>query len=373
MRSCLRAVFAPAAVSVLGVCSPAQDILHYKFDGACGSTVINYAAGSPAPATGTIVTNLGGATPASWTAGRFGLALARAGVQAGQTSNYVDTGWAPVISGSLSIACWLKIDPAASWQSLNGLFSTVPAGIISCFQVSTLVIFTIPGVGTITNSYFVPMARAGWTHLALVIDAATRQSTLYVNGIGQLASAFAVTPSWTATGFQIGHYNNSANLALDIDEFILANRAMTAAEIAVLAADPRGADAAFGTSSGPTFAGNGQRPIPGNQSYGLVLNANAGAAWLVFGTSRCTMAGGTINLPVDLGLLHPLLAGLQGQVDSNLGALSLLVSGGATQVPFPLPNLPGLSGFQCYGQALTLDAASLQFASSNALAIGIGR
>jgi hypothetical protein len=85
------------------------------------------------------------------------------------------------------------------------------------------------------------------------------------------------------------------------------------------------------------------------------------------------MNSGTIPLPVDLGQLHPLLSGLLGRVDSDLGALSLAVSSGATSVPFPLPNLPWLSGFQCYGQALVLDGATLQFATSNALAIGIGR
>ncbi len=41
--------------------------------------------------------------------------------------------------------------------------------------------------------------------------------------------------------------------------------------------------------------------------------------------------------------------------------------------PFPVPDLAGLSGFQCYGQALVFDPVTLQFANSNPLAIGIGR
>lgn len=90
---------------------------------------------------------------------------------------------------------------------------------------------------------------------------------------------------------------------------------------------------------------------------------------MVFGTNRCTMAGGTIPLPVDMGLFHGQLAGCEGYQDIDLGTLSTVVTGNPSMLPFPLPNLPGLSGFSCYGQVIT----GSQLSSSNALAIGIGQ
>jgi hypothetical protein len=150
---------------------------------------------------------------------------------------------------------------------------------------------------------------------------------------------------------------------------------MTATEIGVLATSAYGADAAFGSSCGPSLAGNGQRPVPGNLAYGFTLTAGTaiGPAWLVFGTNRCTMAGGTITLPVDLGLFHGQLTGCQGYQDIDLGSLSTIVSSSPTAVGFPLPNLPGLSGFTLYGQAIMFDGVANHLASSNAISIGIGQ
>jgi hypothetical protein len=348
----------------------AQDILHYKFDGACGSTVINYAAGTPAPAIGTVVTSPPGGP--FWTAGRFGLALAPSGV--GPTAITLDTGFAPhAMTGSLSWACWLRVHPGSNQLGAPiGLFGDSSGG---WMEIAGTFLTTGSFVTSFQGTNLFPLVQSGWTHVAVVLDSSTLTGTYYLNGTPQPPVPFAGAMNWTATSMQIGQWGLSSfvNRTFDIDEFILANRAMSAAEIAVLATDPRGADAPFGLSAGARFTGNGQRPVPGNQSYGLVLNSNAGAAWLVFGQSRCTMAGGTISLPVDLGTLNPRLNGLSGEVDTDLGVLTVLAAGGPTSIPFPLPNLPGLSGFQCYGQALVLDAASLQFTNSNALAIGIGR
>jgi hypothetical protein len=217
------------------------------------------------------------------------------------------------------------------------------------------------------------LARSGWTHVAVVLDAGLGQINYYFNGVAQVAITVGAF-HWTGSTLQIGAATGyGPNTLFDIDEFILANRVMSPAEILVLAAAPRAGDAPLGTGQGATLIGNGQRPFLGNVNYGLVLDCNAGAACVVFGRSRCTMAGGTINLPVDLGTLHPWLSGLTGYVDTDLGLQSMIVGGGATSLTFPLPNVAGLSGFPCYGQALALDAATLQFATSNALAIGIGR
>jgi hypothetical protein len=85
------------------------------------------------------------------------------------------------------------------------------------------------------------------------------------------------------------------------------------------------------------------------------------------------MAGGTITLPVDLGLFHGQLTGCQGYQDIDLGSLSTIVSSSPTAVGFPLPNLPGLSGFTLYGQAIMFDGVANHLASSNAISIGIGQ
>ena len=70
-------------------------------------------------------------------------------------------------------------------------------------------------------------------------------------------------------------------------------------------------------------------------------------------------------------VLHPALASVSCQVDADLGTV-LIGFGPVAPIPLAIPNVAGLSGFSAFVQALTLDGNTLQFAHSNALAIGIG-
>jgi Concanavalin A-like lectin/glucanases superfamily len=368
MSALPRGLLANAAAVCLLTWAPAQDVFHCKFDGGCGTSVINYAAGSPAPAAGTLVTT---GTPANaWTAGRFGSALAH-----GTTPvfNIVDTGWTPVnLTGGISWACWLQIPPTAGGSSINGLFGATGSG---CLLVPNLVVIAgWGGSASFSSTALVNLARSGWTHFACTVDGSTRIVTPYLNGTPQATTSLSGPLNWTATSsVVIGRYHTTfQNTLFDIDEFIFANRVMSAAEIAVLATDARAADAPFGTSTGPGLIGNGQRPITGNLAYGMVLTANPGLGLIMFGSNYCSL-GGTVSLPASLGVLHPALGGVQGFVDTNLGSFMLVVGAGGTQLPLPLPDFPGLHGYSFFSQALTLDTNTAQFAGSNALAIGIGR
>lgn len=363
------------ALVVTTTVAAAQDLLLYKFESGCNAEAINFGASSPAPATGNIITNLAGAPAASWTSGRFGSALKGASVVAPQTHNYVDTGWNPGnITGSMTWACWVQMDPAAPTPSLTYLFG----------NGTTFRVFTGGGgffltsgwggsnVNTVANVQ--TLARAGWTHIACVLDGTALTGTYYINGVPENPVALTTQVNWTGVNFFVGKYGGLTNANIfDLDEFILVNRAMTLPEIVALASASYGADGTFGSSCGPTLAGNGQRPTLGNSLYGFQVNGPAfGFAWIVFGTSRCTMQGGLIPLPTDLGVFQPMLAGCRGHVDTDLGAVSSLLGAGSTAVAFPLPALPVLSGYTVYGQGVTVDAAATQLRASNALAVSIG-
>lgn len=353
----------------------AQDLLHYKFENACATSAVNFAAGSPAPATGNIVTNFAGAPASTWTQGQFDLALKGGVVVAPQTHNYVDTGWVPGnITGSMSWACWLKMDPAAPTPSLTYVFG----------NGSTFRVFTGGGGFFLTSSWggsnvntvanIQTLARAGWTHLACVLDGTALTGTYYVNGVPENPVTLTTAVNWTGTGFSVGRHSGLTNANIfDLDEFLLTNRALSAAEVAALASSPRAGDGRFGSTCGPSLDGNGQQPLLGNAAYGIDLTGpNVGFAWLVFGWNRCTAFGGTMPLPIDLGILAPGLAGCQGHVDTDVGSLSSVLQNGTANFGFPLPAWPGLSGLTLYAQGVTFDAATSQLSSSNAVVMGVG-
>src|SRR5690606_5659217 len=87
-----------ASIFLLGSSLTAQNVLHYKFDGGCGSEVINFASGA---GNALLSTTLAGGPDAARVVGMFGQALTGSNSTVGNTR--VDTGWAPfTASGDFS-------------------------------------------------------------------------------------------------------------------------------------------------------------------------------------------------------------------------------------------------------------------------------
>lgn len=352
-----------------------QDLLHYKFDEVYGSKVVNYAAGSLAPSQGTIVSSLPGAPAASWAPGRFGAGALAGSIASPNTPNRLDTGWVPgTFSGSLSYALWLKVAYNQPAPSLCYVFGSPTSGQFRVFTGGSGIWFT-SGAGfasqsTLANIY--NLANGNWVHLAFVADAASLTATYFVNGVAEPSRTITVAPTWTSpVPFTVGQQLvGSAGSIFDIDEFLLANRAMTAVEIAALAQEPRAGNAGYGSGCGPLSLGSvGGVPALGNFGYGLELSSpQAGIALLGIGGNRATYAGQP--LPFDLGSL---LGYGACTIDSSFDLTTLFAVLGPQPAVFgmPIPPLPAFLGVTFYAQAPGLLGGS-SYATSNAFAIAIG-
>src|SRR5690606_27385130 len=147
---------------------------------------------------------------------------------------------------------------------------------------------------SIANGFFLPaspvdvqaLASAGWVHIAMVVDATAQTADWYVNGTSvlQLTNVVGGAQIVNAGPFQVGYYSNAS--AYSFDEFLISLRAYSPAEIMALANSPRAGDGEFlsGVPSqcgSVSLHGNGQRPVLGNGTYGMVLQPNASGPWSV--------------------------------------------------------------------------------------------
>jgi len=364
------------ALALSTATASAQELLHYKFDGGCGDKVINYAAGSPAPNEGTIVTNLAGAPAASWKAGVWRGALTGGTTVSPQVHNYVDTGWNPgTITGSMTWASWIKMDPAAPTPSLTYMFGTgtnfrIFTGGGGFFLTSG---WGGSNVNTVANIQ--TLARAAWTHLALVLDGSTMTGTYYVNGVPEAPVTLTSAVNWNSTAFFVGkHSSLSYPNIFDLDEFILANRAMSASEIAALAVSPRAGDSVYGSGGcgGLSLQSSGGAPVLGNGSYALSLNStNAATIAVNVGSSRCRLLG-VLALPFDLGAILPQFAGCVIETDQDVLTFGGSKGPGTLMIPFPIPTAAVLAGVNLYVQAPGIDSGGGNLIMSNACSIALG-
>jgi hypothetical protein len=365
-----RVVLAPFVPAALAALASAQDILHYKFDGGCGSTVVNHALGTQV-GPGTIVSALPGAPAAAWTGGQWRTALAGGGGQA----NCAAAGWnVGTFTGDFSISFWIRNHPGNPGTIGFGYLFGVSGPNFRCFTGSSGRLFLSGFPGSLTSATnLTTQLNAGWVHCAVTIDQTNGIGTWYVNGAVDVSGSVGAV-SFTGTDFAVGARDATGSNAsfLDTDEFLFTARVLSAAEVAALALDPQAGHGRYGSSCGPSLDGNGTRPFLGNAGYGLVVDGTAvGLAWIVFGTNRCAL-GGAVPLPVHLGAFTPLLAGCEGHVDTDLGTLLTVIGGAPVTIGFPPPAIPSLSGFYLVGQAVTYDAGTNTLRTSNGLGIGVG-
>jgi hypothetical protein len=156
-----------------------------------------------------------------------------------------------------------------------------------------------------------------------------------------------------------------------MDEFIFANRAMTAPEILVLATSARAADAGYGGGCGGlTLASTGGAPALGNPTYQLTLNSSFAAAFAIgLGSNRASFGG--VPLPLDLGPSFPGIGTCMLDSSMNLTFIGGAKGVGSTSVGLPIPMDAALNGVTLYLQAPAV-GGPLPLALSNAFSIGLG-
>ncbi|HEY0002332.1 MAG TPA: LamG-like jellyroll fold domain-containing protein [Actinoplanes sp.] len=198
-------------------------------------------------------------TGATWTTlGRIGNALSfngTANAYVGGTDPAVDTGksftvsaWVTVTSVAASSVYTAVSQPGAlgtafSLQEYNGKWR---------FAMTQQDAAASPGESVSSTA----AAQANtWTHLTGVYNSTTNQMTLYVDGV--LQGSVAHTVKWNATQpIQLGRarYNNvnTEFFSGKIDEVRTHRRALPAAEVAILAADPAGLYWPFEDGTGST-------------------------------------------------------------------------------------------------------------------------
>lgn len=184
----------------------AQDVIYYPFVTGSGNSVINLGTG---PATGTLST--ANTSNSGWTSGKSDHALA--GVDATGTGSWVDTGYTDAVTGSFTVAFFMKQSLAVantlSYQiSGRGSFRMFTGGV--AYEGLYLRAWggapadlVLRGIGNqVAGQPYLDLrskAVTDWVHIALVVDASAMVATYYVNG-----SPFSSTPITAAANITTG-------------------------------------------------------------------------------------------------------------------------------------------------------------------------
>jgi hypothetical protein len=347
---------------LLAAATPAQDAIHYKFDGRCGTAVVNYADPSPAPRHGLITAS---ATHQPWVQGLWG------GAFDGNTDIFtvarIDTGWSlAAAAGSFSYAAWVRIPGTTGIGLPHTLLTTVGTGFVSgtatgLFEGHLLTQWATasgPQGLSITAADVKALATQRWVHLAFVIDVAAGSYTAYVDGAVDHSNALAGSApgNWSGT-LQVGALGSS----FVVDELVVATRAFSAAEVTALHAGPRAAAGAYGAGGcrGALLATTGGPPRVPNPGFRLQVadsNGQAGIYSISVASNRC--AFGPIPIPFDLGLISPLVAGCIADAPNDMGTIGGSYAGGVASVPLPIPGAAIFIGFGVYCQAALIEIPS---------------
>ncbi len=364
-----------AYVNVLapGAMPAPPELFQYQFNEVRGTQVANTATTNAAPATGAVLNN------ATWQTdpGRAGFRGNEAGFGClgyrvtGAAA--VNTGWTTNVTGSFSVAWWMRKDPNAAATPFgyafgNGTFRSFVGG-----AAGTGVTFRGSAIGNVDSGFTVNGTPGVWQHVALVVDDTAGQALWYSNGTPS-ATVVTFTPntfSYASTLlFGVGSISSAGSspfgAGYDMDDFRFYTRALLPVEVMILSVTAENASSGVfsgscpGTMGTPTIAGVG-RPTLGNATYAVSLgNAeNSRLAGLVMGFTPA--AWGTFDLSPFLG------AGCTLGVPWGQALFHVTAGNGATQA-LPIPNNPALSGWHVYAQWLI---AGTTGATSQALDINI--
>jgi hypothetical protein len=365
----------------------AQDFIHYKFDSNCTNEVLNLASGPSAfPANGTLQTN----TSPTFDVGVFGGALA-GGVEASNLYNRVNTGWQPSVqplTGNLTFAFFAKlrnpIGTALNYlcgvtTSANRLFTN---GVAQRGLYFRNVVASGPqgvDLSALTAVLdFQTLAATTWVHIALVVDQAAGTATWYANGnqVHQVTGVGGALINSAGT-YMVGAQLSTIETNYDLDEFLISNRAFSAAEVMTLYLTPHAGDGDYASAipsqcgaGNVTLGSSGGAPFAGNLAYSLDVSATAPHLFLLLaGFDRCFISG-VIPLPLDGTPLLPMLNGCWILADAPI-TLSGFTAGPPAGVALPIPPNVGMN-LGIYTQVLGFDAATLATSMSNGFATSIG-
>ncbi len=256
------------AAATLNAQAPTPDLLHYKFGGT-GTTVTNYASSPPSgTATGTII-------GAQTQTGTIGCMNALVGTGGTSTSDYVNTGWAPNLTGSWTISFWSSnIQPSSTlWY----IFGDANSGSFRCFT---------NGVAGANNW----ILRGGFTDV-LITGAATTTSNMvtfvynqtagnitgYINGVATVTVAQTSAPINGAGPFKIGGYSSNSGLSPNglMSDFRIYTSALTPTQVLSL----------YTSMNTPTLSISGTNTICAGQSTTLTANGTTTYSWTTGSTT----------------------------------------------------------------------------------------
>lgn len=277
-----------ASVSV----GPVAAIVHLRLDETSG-TVASDSSGN-----GRAASLTGG--PA-WSAGRLnnGLTLAAASTQYGS----LPTGVAASLN-DFTIATWVRLNTSAAWARIadfgsstsNYLFLAPRSGSADLprFAIRT----TAVAEQIIDGSS--PISAGVWTHVAVTLSGST--GTLYLNGVASGTNT-AMTLKPSSLGSTARNYLGRSQFTADpylsatLDEFQLYGRALTATEVAALAAPPA-APTGLVASAGDAQVSLTWSPVSGASGYGVKRATTAAGPF----TTIATVSSGTAY--TDTGLTN---------------------------------------------------------------------
>lgn len=205
------------------------ELLYYRFDGT-GTSVPNEAS-SPPSGTATAVI-MGDLTQGS--TGQCNGALIGTGSNA--SSNYVNTGWAPNLTGSSwTLSFWITNVP--NYSQLWYIFGDANSSGFRCFTNGVAGPDNFWLRGGFTDVAVPGGAAAGPQVITFVYDISLNNIKAYLNGTLVNTIAQGSVNISGAGPLKVGGYSSNFGLAPGsrMDEFRLYNRALSATEVAVLA------------------------------------------------------------------------------------------------------------------------------------------
>jgi Concanavalin A-like lectin/glucanases superfamily len=260
MRIHTTALAAVLSIAALGSTAIAQsntwDIMNYPFITNSTTTVLNLATGTKKAPNGKIISTGTGqkglTTGKPGPAGSVGFSLSGSTDGSSTKHNYMDTGWKGGMTGSMTIAWDMRLNstPAiagAAYYIISGLGSFriyhngngylgLKIKAWSNNSGPELVLGSGSAGRTGTNAVDLhSMAKKNWIHIAIVIDGTAKTATWYVNATPVrkytgLTNTVNI-PANTAT-MRVGRHTSATRTScFDIDNFRLANKVATVAEL----------------------------------------------------------------------------------------------------------------------------------------------
>lgn len=206
---------------------PTPDLLHYKFDGT-GTSVNNYAS---APPVGTTTGTIMGAQTQT---GVIGCMPALVGTGLTSSSDYVNTGWTPNLTGSWSISFWSSnIQPSSTlWY----IFGDANSGSFRCFTNGVAGPNNWILRGALTDVLITGAATTTSNMVTFVYDQTAGNITGFINGAPTVTVAQTAAPINGAGPFKVGGYATNTGLSpLGLmGDFRIYSSALTPAQVLAL-------------------------------------------------------------------------------------------------------------------------------------------